>query len=194
MVDRMTAIPQHHQKKRSGGFLPGCAGISSISAYIGLRTISLRNIASILPNLLLLRKKSRFALTNTDQLFFLNFKKMKLTPEEIKSFLYDHVNGFLMKYRQGKGIDVDLLNQFYDLLEELKEEWRNKNCVDKDILYELIGVVPYLYMDLPMYADREGCEDYEDILYNLNTAMAMCINPNTDDPYFNTPLKDLGEG
>ncbi len=118
---------------------------------------------------------------------------MNITPKEIKSFLYDNLDGFLMKYRQGKGIDPNLLDKFYALLEALKDEWRNKNCVEKDVLYELIGVIPYLYMDLPMYIDREGCENYEDILYNLNTALAMCLNPNPDDPHFNTPLKDLGD-
>lgn len=116
-----------------------------------------------------------------------------ITPDDIKNFLFDYSNGFLMKYRLGKGIDLDLLDKFYEILEQLKNKWKNEELIAKDIIYELICVVPALYHDLPIYSEREDSEEYQDIIYNLDTAISMCLNPDTSDPHFNTPLKELGD-
>lgn len=115
-----------------------------------------------------------------------------ITADELNKFLFDEAQGFLMIYHFEKGIDLTLLDELYDILENLKASWKEKDCVPKDVLFLLITISPSLYMDLPLYLDKEGCEGYADILYNLDTAISMCLNPDINDPHFNVPLKELG--
>ncbi|CAA0207045.1 conserved hypothetical protein [Tenacibaculum maritimum] len=116
-----------------------------------------------------------------------------ITANKLESFLFDEENGFLIKYHFGKGIDLELLENFYNILENLKNTWEHKKEVPKDLVFQLITVSSSLYMDLSLYLDKEGYEDYPDILYNLDTAISMCLNPNIEDVHFETPLKDLGD-
>lgn len=118
---------------------------------------------------------------------------MNITVVDLEKLLFDEDNGFLTKFHFGKGIDLELLDKLYDILEMLKDEWKNKAEVPKDFVFQLITISSSLYMDLDLYIEKEGCEDYSNILYNLDTAISMCLNSNIDDPYFDTPLKELGD-
>lgn len=114
-----------------------------------------------------------------------------INATDLNKLLFDDKSGFLINYHFEKGINLDQLDTLYDILESCKNSWAEKDCVPKDIIFLLITISPSLYMDLPLYLDKKGCENYESILYNLDTAISMCLNPNIDDPHFNTPLKDL---
>lgn len=118
----------------------------------------------------------------------------EITAEKIKNFIFDKDNGFLIKYHNKEGIDLVLLDELYEILEELKEDWKNKKEVPKDILYYLIMIVPGLYADLELYrGDEIQHYTYDEMIYYLSIAIEMCLNPNPDNaPHFNTPLKELG--
>ena len=62
----------------------------------------------------------------------------EITAEKIKQFLFDKDNGFLIKYHNKKGIDLAQLDELYEILGKLKEDWKNKKEVPKDILYYLM--------------------------------------------------------
>ncbi|WP_428228921.1 hypothetical protein [Flavobacterium sp.] len=117
----------------------------------------------------------------------------QITAENIEQFLFNKDNGFLIKYHIRDGIDPILLNKLYEILEELKADWKYRENVPKDILYYLMTIVPGLYYDLGLYKDDdEKYYIYNELIYNLSIAIEMCLNPNPDDaPHFNTPLKQL---
>jgi hypothetical protein len=116
-----------------------------------------------------------------------------ITAQEFQEFLYNKDEGFLTKYHFNKGIDFLLLDRLYEILEELKKNWKNKDSVPKDILFYLISVIPTLYTDLEIYRTNEQkYYQYVEVIYALNTAIEMCLNPNTEDSHFNKPLRDLG--
>lgn len=110
----------------------------------------------------------------------------------IDNLLYDKENGLLIKYRFKQGIDLAQLDKLYDLLEHLKRDWQQKDTVPKEIIFRLVVVVPALYRDLPLYANSNEFWQYEEIIYCLDSAIAMCVNPNTNDEHFGKPLKELG--
>lgn len=117
----------------------------------------------------------------------------QITAKIIQHFLFNKDNGFLIKYHMRDGIDPILLENLYEILEELKADWKYKENVPKDILYYLMTIVPGLYHDLQLYKnDEEKYDDYDELIYNLSIAIEMCLNPDINDPHFNTPLKDLG--
>jgi hypothetical protein len=74
----------------------------------------------------------------------------------------------------------------------MKRDWATKQDVLKGVMYYLIGVVSGLYQDLSLYEGKEEYHDYEGKIVRLETAIAMCVNPNTDDVHFNKPLRELG--
>ncbi|MEN2400002.1 hypothetical protein GKZ90_0009450 [Flavobacterium sp. MC2016-06] len=118
----------------------------------------------------------------------------QITAQQIEHFLFNKDTGFLIKYHIRHGIDPVLLDKLYEILEELKTDWKYKENVPKDILYYLITIVPGLYQDLELYKDDEVKHYiYEELIYNLSVAIEMCLNPNPDDhPHFNTPFKEYG--
>lgn len=68
-----------------------------------------------------------------------------------------------------------------------------KDNIPKDMIFYLVSVTPNLYRDLEIYKDDElKYYQYDELIYDLNGAIEMCLNPDIDDPHFNTPLKDLG--
>lgn len=109
----------------------------------------------------------------------------------LHNFLYNPQNGFLTQYHFQEGINTVQLKELYNILETLKKQWKDQDKVPKDIIFAIMGIIPALYTDLHLYKDREGFEDYEQIIYKLDTALMMCLNPNTDDPHFKKPIKDL---
>ena len=113
-----------------------------------------------------------------------------IEAKAINNFLFDFSNGFLMKYRLGKGIDGNLLEEFYEILEQLRLRWKGKEEVEKEIIYELVSVVPGLYCDLAIYEEHKDFEEYKNILLRLEIAISMCLNPNSDDPSFDIPLNN----
>lgn len=113
----------------------------------------------------------------------------KVTAKYLNDLLYEK-DEFIIKYHFGEGIDLNLLDKLYDCLEELKGSWVKLDNVPKDIVYKLVQISPALYGDLSLYIDKEGCEDYEEIIYNISGAIEMCLNANEDDPFFDKPLKD----
>jgi len=116
-----------------------------------------------------------------------------ITAQQIENFLYNKENGFLIKYHIRDGIEPILLDELYEILEILKNEWKHKENVPKDIIYYLMTIVPGLYHDLELYRDDEEKHYiYDEIIYNLSIAIEMCLNPDIHDPHFNTPLKELG--
>jgi hypothetical protein len=119
---------------------------------------------------------------------------MTITAQKINHFLFNTQNGFLIKYHMKEGIDLILLDELYEILEELKADWKYKKDVPKDILYYLVIIVPGLYADLELYRnDEEKHYIYDEMIYNLSIAIEMCLNPAPDDEqHFNTPLKELG--
>ena len=115
-----------------------------------------------------------------------------ISAQQIENFLYDKENGFLIKYHSKDGIDPILLDEFYEILEKLKKNWKFEKDVPKDILYYLVSVIPALYRDLEIYKnDEKKYYTYDELIYNLNIAIEMCLNPDIDDPHFNTPLREL---
>ncbi|WP_173968529.1 hypothetical protein, partial [Flavobacterium collinsii] len=110
----------------------------------------------------------------------------KITAKDIKQFLFNEDNGFLIKYHTMDGIDLVLLDKLYDILEELKMDWKYKENVPKDILHYLMTVVPGLYHDLELYKDdEETYYIYNELIYNLSIAIEMCLNPDINDPHYN---------
>lgn len=117
----------------------------------------------------------------------------EITAEKIKQFLFNKDNGFLIKYHFNEGIDPVLLDELYEILEELKKNWKYNENVPKDILYYLMTIMPGLYKDLELYKnDEEQYYIYDELIDNLSLALEMCLNPDINDPHFNTPLKELG--
>ena len=116
----------------------------------------------------------------------------RITPKYLEDFLFKKDTGFLNKYHFKKGLDLSLLDELYGILENLKECWKNKDEVPKKIIFQLITIIPGLYQDLPLYNGTDEFHKYEEIIYSLDTAISMCLNPNTNDIHFNKPLKDLG--
>lgn len=115
-----------------------------------------------------------------------------ITAQQINHFIFNKDNGFLIKYHLKHGIDLILLDELYEILEILKKDWQNKENVPKDILYYLMTIVPGLYADLDLYKhDEERHYIYDELIYNLSIAIEMCLNPDINDPHFNTPLKEL---
>lgn len=52
--------------------------------------------------------------------------------------------------------------------------------------------MPSLYMDINLYSDDSQVQqEYFEVIYKLDTALMMCLNPDLEDPFINTPLKDL---
>lgn len=100
-------------------------------------------------------------------------------------------NGLLIKYHFGEGLDKSLLFELYSFLENLRGELKNQVSVDKSIVYRLVSIVPCLYRDYSQYSHKDGCEEYESIIYKLDSAILLCFNPDKDDPFFNTPLLEL---
>ncbi|RAW02843.1 hypothetical protein [Pseudochryseolinea flava] len=117
---------------------------------------------------------------------------MENFANQLVELLYNKENGLLIKYHFNRGLDYHLLDKLYDFLETVKKEWATKQDVPKDVMYQLIGVVPALYHDLSLYEGKQEYYDYEEKIVALDTAVAMCLNPNTNDVHFNKPLKDLG--
>jgi len=117
---------------------------------------------------------------------------MSETAKHIDKLLYDKENGLLIKYRFKQGIDMDLLDKLYDLLEQLKNDWKERDSVPKEIIFRLVVIVPALYRELPIYANDSKFYSYEEVIYCLDNAIAMCVNPNTNDEHFGTPLRELG--
>lgn len=52
-----------------------------------------------------------------------------ITAQKMHDFLYNEENGFLIQYHFNKGIDPILLDEFYEILEELKTDWQYKENV-----------------------------------------------------------------
>lgn len=118
---------------------------------------------------------------------------MKITAQKIQHLLYNKDNGFLIQYHFNKGIDPILLDELYEILEILKKDWMYKNDIPKDIVFYLVSITPILYRDLEIYKDEDlKYYQYEELIYALNGSIEMCLNPDIDDPHFNTPLKELG--
>jgi hypothetical protein len=115
-----------------------------------------------------------------------------VTAEFIEDILYNLENGFLIKFHLHKGLDLTQLDKLYEILEILKNEWKTQDNIPKNVIFQLIAIVPALYRDLPMYAEKEEFYGYEEIVYGLDSAITMCLNPNINDPFFNKPLKELG--
>jgi hypothetical protein len=115
------------------------------------------------------------------------------TADKIQDFLFNKENGFLIKYHFKEGLDESQLNDLYDVLEILKEDWKYKTDVPKSILFHLITITPLLYRDLQLYSSNEilHCK-YEELIDNLDKAIQMCLNPDINDVHFNSPLKELG--
>lgn len=78
-----------------------------------------------------------------------------------------------------------MLEELYDILENLREVWKDKKLIPKGMVFHLLGIIPALYTDYPLYADNEKFEDYDDIIYNLNAAMIMIVNSDTNSSSFN---------
>jgi hypothetical protein len=117
----------------------------------------------------------------------------QITAQQIEHFLFNEDTGFLIKYHIRNGIDPVLLDKLYEILEELRTDWKYKENVPKDILYYLITIVPGLYQDLELYKnDEDQYYIYDELIYNLSIAIEMCLNPDINGPHFNTPLKELG--
>ena len=114
-----------------------------------------------------------------------------LNSTSINNFLFDFSNGFLIRFRAGKGIEPSQLNIFLEILEQLRMKWKGESLIEKELIFELISVVPALYQSLPVYAGKEEFEEYKNTIYNLDTALSMCLNPDENDPNFNIPLKNL---
>jgi hypothetical protein len=117
---------------------------------------------------------------------------MENPADQLFDILYHRENGLLIKYHFNRGFDYQLLDNLYDFLETMKSNWQTKTEVPKDVLFHLIGVVPALYYDLSVYEGKQEYYEYEEKIYALDTAIAMCLNPNTDDVHFKTPLRELG--
>lgn len=116
-----------------------------------------------------------------------------ITAQKIHHFLYNKENGFLIQYHFNKGIDPILLDEFYEILETLKKDWMTKDNIPKDLVFYLVSIVPLLYRDLEIYRNDElRYYQYDELIYAIDAALAMCFNPDIDDPHFNTPLKELG--
>ncbi len=117
----------------------------------------------------------------------------QITAENIEQFLFNKDNGFLIQYHFNKGIDPILLDEFYEILETLKKDWMTKDNIPKDLVFYLVSIVPLLYRDLEIYRNDElRYYQYDELIYAIDAALAMCFNPDIDDPHFNTPLKELG--
>jgi hypothetical protein len=116
-----------------------------------------------------------------------------ITGETLKEFSFNTENGFLIKYHFNQGIDIGLLDDLYEMLEILEKDWESKKDVPKDILYYLMTIIPTLYRDITLYSKKEDQHDvYEELIFKLDLAISMCLNPDTNDVHFNIPLKDLG--
>jgi hypothetical protein len=111
-----------------------------------------------------------------------------ITAKYLEEFLYGE-NGFIIKYHSMEGLHPEQLDELYDMLEALKSDWKDKDAVPKNIMYQLIGLIPALYNDLHLYEDGVG--RYPETIYQLETAIFMCLNPDPSDPHFNTPLREL---
>jgi hypothetical protein len=112
--------------------------------------------------------------------------------EEIHDFLYNKEKGFLIKYHFKQGLDLNQLDELYEILECLKDDWKNKTELPKSILFHIITITPVLYRDLQLYSSDEvvHCQ-YEELIDNLERAIQMCLNPDINDMHFNKPLKEL---
>lgn len=117
---------------------------------------------------------------------------MDITTGYLHELLFKEEVGLLIKFHFGHGLDMEALARLYEALEILKADWKEKSDIPKDLVFVLIDIVPALYCDLPIYAGTEEGEQYEEIFYNLSTAVAMCVNPDVNDIHFNKPLKDIG--
>lgn len=111
--------------------------------------------------------------------------------QRLKELLFKEDIGLLIKFHFGDGLDENLLNELYEILESIKRDWVLKKDIPKNIVFIIIDIVPSLYIDLPIYKGKEIYDIYEEQIYNLATAMVMVVNPNTDDSFFNKPLKEL---
>jgi hypothetical protein len=117
---------------------------------------------------------------------------METKANQLSELLYHQENGLLMKFHFNRGLDYTLLDELYDFLETMKKDWQTKQDVPKDVLYHLIGVVPCLYRDLSVYEGKQEYYEYEEKINTVDTAISMCLNPNTNDAHFDKPLKELG--
>ena len=115
-----------------------------------------------------------------------------LTAAELNNFLFNGESGFLTKFHFGGGLDLIALDEFYDILEGFKFDWKDKDIVPKDVMFVLVTVSSSLYMDLSNYIDTDDYDEYSNLLYNLDTAISMCLNPDSNDQHFAVPLKELG--
>lgn len=115
-----------------------------------------------------------------------------LTATELNDFLFNEKNGFLTKFHFGSGLDFAVLDELYEILEGYKHNWKDKDVVPKDVVFVLITISSSLYMDLSNYIDSEYYDEYSNLLYNLDTAISMCLNPDSNDEHFTLPLKELG--
>lgn len=116
---------------------------------------------------------------------------MRNIVEILEELLFKEETGLLIKFHFGEGLDEELLDKLYEILETIKSDWKLKKDIPKEIVFKIIDIVPSLYIDLPMYKDQEVYYIYEEKIYNLATAMVMVVNPNLNDIYFDKPLKEL---
>lgn len=114
---------------------------------------------------------------------------MEVTAKSLHDFLYEGKDAILVKYHYGDGFDLEQLDKFYDILEQLKADWTDEVSVPKDLMYDLISVIPVLYGALPNYNEEE-IEEYTELIYKLEGAIQMCLNPDKTDPFFNKPLRE----
>ncbi|MPT34576.1 hypothetical protein [Flavobacterium sp. WV_118_3] len=112
--------------------------------------------------------------------------------QNLNHLLYDEKEGFLIKFHFNQGLDYNKLDELYTYLEAFKATYKSESFVPKNIMFILIGILPALYMDISLYSnDSEIEQEYLDAIYKLDTALQMCLNPDENDPYINTPLRDL---
>ncbi len=112
--------------------------------------------------------------------------------ENLNDLLYNEKEGLLMKYHFNQGLDYDKLEQLYDYLETFRSAYKLQHEVPKSIVFILIGIIPALYLDITLYTgDTKIHQQYLESIYKLDTVLMMCFNPDLDDPFFDTPLKDL---
>lgn len=112
--------------------------------------------------------------------------------KNLNNLLYNEKEGLLMNFHFNKGIDYNKLDKLYEYLEQFKSNYKLESYVPKRIMFILIGIMPSLYMDINLYSDDSQVQqEYFEVIYKLDTALMMCLNPDLEDPFINTPLKDL---